>query len=153
MKKSLFITALALAFCMPILSAQSTAPKTATKKESQVTPVAVKTAFKQRFPTVTKVEFEREKNGEYEAGFKMDGLKMSANFTPEGTWKETESEIAATSLPANISKAIATKYPTAKVVGAAKIVTSENGTRYEADLKTGTKSSEVLFDEAGNLVK
>ena len=165
MKKFLFAAAFALPLSMPILSAQNVAPSKTTvkakqhaakeedEKENVSAPGAVKTAFKKRFPTVTKVNFGREKNGEYEAEFKLDGVKSSANFTAEGTWKETESEISAAMLPANIIQSISAKYPQAKIVGAAKIVTADNGTRYEADLKMGMKKKEVLFDEAGNLVK
>jgi hypothetical protein len=160
MKKIMFIVALALPLSIATLSAQNSAPKTAKmtakkveKKANHGVPAAVKTAFKQRFPTVTKVSYDHEKNGEYEAEFKMDGVKMSANFTAEGVWRETESEIASTGLPASVSQSIAAKYPKATIVGAAKIETSDNGTRYEADLKTGLKKSEVLFDESGNVVK
>lgn len=137
MKKILFVVAFALPLSM----------------FAQKAPSAVQTAFKKRFPTVTKVDYDKEKNGEYEAEFKMNGVEMSANFTADGTWRETESEIRATALPANVTKAIAAKYPNAKVVGAAKIETSDRGTLYEADLKTGMKKSEVLFDAAGNVVK
>jgi Putative beta-lactamase-inhibitor-like, PepSY-like len=137
MKKFLFVVALALPLSM----------------FAQKAPSAVQTAFKKRFPTVTKVDFDKEKSGEYEAEFKMNGVKMSANFTADGKWRETESEVAATALPAEVSKAITAKFPKAKVVGAAKIETSDRGTIYEADLKTGMKSSEVLFDAFGNVVK
>ncbi len=165
MKKMMFIVAFALIAPLSIstILAQNTAPKaektakTATKKvekkEGHGTPAAVKAAFKQKFPSVAKVSFDKEGNGEYEAKFKMDGVKMSANFTAEGAWRETESEIGAAALPANISQAILAKYPKARLVGAAKIETSDKGTRYEADLKTGLKKAEVLFDEAGNEVK
>jgi hypothetical protein len=143
---------------MPTLSAQKAATSKPVKTEkrkdvSSDAPSAVTEAFKKRFPTVTKVDFDREKNGEYEAEFKVNGVKMSANFTSDGTWRETESEIAATALPVTVVQSIAAKYPNAKVVGAAKIETSDKGTLYEADLKTGVKKSEVLFDTAGNVVK
>jgi hypothetical protein len=45
------------------------------------------------------------------------------------------------------------KFPKAKIVGAAKIETAQNGIRYEADLKTGLKKIEVFFDATGNFVK
>ena len=159
----MLIVALTLPLSILTISAQNTAPKVdkttptttqkAEKKEGHGTPVAVKTAFKERFPTVTKVTFEKEKNGEYEANFRLDKVKMSANFTAEGAWRETESEIGAKALPVNVSQSIAAKYPKAVIVGAAKIETSDKGTRYEADLRFGLKKSEVLFDEVGNEVR
>jgi hypothetical protein len=120
---------------------------------AQKAPEAVQKAFKKRFPAVMKVGFDKEKNGEYEANFKVGGVKTSANFTAEGVWRETESEIGTAALPAHISKAILAQYPKAKIVGAAKIETPDKGVRYEADLKTGLKKSEVLFDANGNAVK
>jgi hypothetical protein len=163
MKKIMLIVALALPLSIRTILAQNAAPKAdkmvktdvkmPEKKAKHGTPEAVKAAFKQRFPTVTKVSFDKEGNGEYEAEFKMDGVKMSANFTADGTWRETESEIGAAALPATVTKSIAVKYPKATIVGGAKIETADNGTRYEADLKTGLKKAEVLFDESGNVVK
>ncbi len=120
---------------------------------AQKVPETVQKAFKKRFPTVTKVGYEKEKSGEYEANFKIGDVKTSANFTAEGVWRETESEIGAATLPAHISKAILAQYPKAKIVGAAKIETPDKGVRYEADLKTGLKKAEVLFDDAGKQVK
>jgi hypothetical protein len=137
MKKILF--ALILALPMTLLA--------------QKTPKAVETAFKQRFPTVTKVSFDHEKNGEYEANFKINGMKSSANFTATGEWRETETEIKVAELPAVVSQGIIAKFPKAKIVGAAKIETAQNGVRYEADLKTGLKKTEVFFDATGNFVK
>jgi Putative beta-lactamase-inhibitor-like, PepSY-like len=120
---------------------------------AQKAPTSVKTAFQSRFPTVKEVSYDKEKNGEYEANFKIKGIKMSANFTETGDWRETESEITTQTLPDVITKAIGVKYPKAKIVGAAKIETPENGTRYEADLKTGLKKTEVLLDELGNFIQ
>ena len=110
MKKTTLIAALVLPLSMTTIFAQNTASKTevsaqtVVKESKRGTPIAVKAAFKQRFPTVTKVSFDKEGNGEFEAGFKMDGVKMSANFTADGTWRETESEIGAAALPATVTQ-------------------------------------------------
>jgi hypothetical protein len=120
---------------------------------AQKTPKAVETAFKQRFPNVIKVSFDHEKNGEYEANFKINGMKASANFTETGEWRETETEIPVSALPVVVSQAIITKFPKAKIVGAAQIETAKDGTRYEADIKTGWKKIEVILDATGHFVK
>jgi predicted secreted protein len=120
---------------------------------AQKAPAAVQKAFAEKFPTVKTVSYDREKNGDYEAGFKINGVESSANFTADGKWLETEKAIATTALPADIVKAIKTQYPNAKIVGAAQIETLEKGTLYEADLKTGLKKQEVLLDAKGNFVK
>lgn len=120
---------------------------------AQKAPAAVQKAFAQKFPTVKKVSYDREKNGDYEAEFSVNGVESSANFTADGKWLETEKTIATTALPAEIVKAIKAQYPTAKIVGAAQIETLDKGTLYEADLKTGIKKQEVLLDAKGNFVK
>ncbi len=120
---------------------------------AQKTPKAVQTAFKQRFPNVTKVSFDHESNGEYEAHFKINGVKTSANFTETGEWRETETEIPVSALPVSVSQAIIVKFPKAKIVGAAQIETAKDGTRYEADLKTGFKKIEVFFDATGHFIQ
>ena len=137
MKKLLF----AVAFALPL------------SMSAQKTPEAVTKAFAAKFPTVKKVSYDHEKNGNYEAEFALNGVKMSADFKSTGEWLETETEIAATALPANVTAAIKKAYPSATIVGAAKIETLANGIRYEADLKTGLKKSEVLYDADGQLVK
>jgi Putative beta-lactamase-inhibitor-like, PepSY-like len=120
---------------------------------AQKAPAAVQKAFAEKFPTVKRVSYDREKNGDYEAEFKVNGLETSANFTADGKWLETEKTIATSALPAEIVTAIKTQYPNAKIVGAAQIETLEKGTLYEADLKTGIKKQEVLLDAKGNFVK
>ena len=137
MKKLMFIWAFALPLSMT----------------AQKAPEAVKKAFAAKFPNVKKVVFDKEKNGDYEGGFTVKGVKWSANFTPTGKWIETESAIPVTDLPSVVTVAIKKGHPKAEIVGAAKIETAANGTHWEADLKTGLKSSEVIYDNSGNLVK
>jgi Putative beta-lactamase-inhibitor-like, PepSY-like len=120
---------------------------------AQKAPDAVQKAFAQKFPMVKKVSYDREKNGDYEAEFSVNGTETSANFTADGKWLETEKPITTTALPADVVKAINAKYPSAKIVGAAQIETLDKGTLYEADLKIGIKKQEILLDAKGNFVK
>lgn len=120
---------------------------------AQKAPAAVEKAFANRFPNVKEVKYDKESNGEFEASFKINGVKMSANFKATGDWVETESEIPAAGLPSPVTAAIKKAHPKSKIVGAAKIETAVNGTRYEADLKRGLLKAEVLYDENGNFIK
>ncbi len=121
--------------------------------QKAVPPQAAKNTFMQKFPNAQKVTWDKENATEYEAGFTLNGVKMSSNINTEGKWMETETTIKVSELPENIKSAIVAKYPTAKITGAAKIETLNDGIRYEADLKTGLKKSEVLFSENGKFVK
>lgn len=120
---------------------------------AQKTPEAVTKAFAAKFPKVTKVDFDKEGNGEYEAEFKENGVGMSANFSATGDWVETESEISVDKLPATVVAAIKKAHPKSKIVGAARIETASKGVLYEADLKRGILKAEVLYDENGNFIK
>ena len=139
MKKLLFVFVLALALPLSM--------------SAQKTPEAVTKAFAAKFPTVRKVSYDHEKNGNYEAEFALNGVKMSVDFNSTGEWLETETAIKVAELPENVTTAIKKAHPSAKIVGAAKIETLANGMRYEADLKKGLKKSEVLYNADGQLVK
>lgn len=115
-------------------------------------PQAVLTAFKQKFPTVTKVEWEKENATEYEANFEMSGTETSANFKEDGTWVETETEVAYFSLPEAVKKSFE-KQVTAKPKEASKIDKPNGVTYYEVEYKDGVKTIEVLFNADGTLVK
>jgi hypothetical protein len=116
-------------------------------------PKAVKDAFEKRFPTATGVKWEKENAKEYEAGFKLNAVNMSANFTADGSWLETEMEIAVTDLPVAVSSAINKKYAGCSITGADKIENSKGEVFYEADIKTGKRKKEVLYKPDGTSVK
>ena len=51
---------------------------------AQKTPETVTKAFAAKFLTVKKVSYDHEKNGNYEAEFALNGVKMSADFKSTG---------------------------------------------------------------------
>jgi hypothetical protein len=73
-------------------------------------PDAVKTAFNNKFPTASSVKWEKESKTELEANFKMNNTDVSANFSLDGSWVETETTIPASELPAPVTNAVNTKY-------------------------------------------
>ncbi len=115
-------------------------------------PAAVTKAFSQKFPTATKVSWGKENEKEWEAEFTLDGSKVSANFTADGAWVETEKEISASQLPKAVSDAIQKQYPNWKITEADKTETAKNGRIYEADIKSGTKKKALAFKEDGTTV-
>jgi Putative beta-lactamase-inhibitor-like, PepSY-like len=116
-------------------------------------PEAVKNAFATKFPSATNVKWEKENTKEYEASFKVSGTDISANFTIDGNWVETESEISISELPGTVSSAIMAKYPGAVIKGADKIEKPGGKTFYEADIKLNGKNKELLLNTDGSFIK
>ncbi len=128
-------TLLFLAFCLTnglSLLAQKTPP------------TAVVAAFNKQFTTVKDLDWEREKNGDWEAEFDQNDTEISANFSPDGKWLETETEIKFSDFPAPIQAALKGK----KVKEAAKILRADGTTVYEAEVKR----KDLIFDAAGKLL-
>lgn len=115
-------------------------------------PKAVKEAFAKKFPTAKSVKWEKENAKEYEASFTLDGTKMSANFSNEGTWVETETEIKIADLPTIVSTAIEAKYASWAITSASKIETAK-GIQYEADIKKEKVKKEILLNADGTFIK
>ena len=77
-------------------------------------PEKVQASFEELFPTVIDVEWESENENEWEAEFEMDGKEVSACFTINGEWIETEYEIE--SLPETLETILNETYPGFKIV-------------------------------------
>ena len=113
-------------------------------------PEAVMKTFKQRFSEVKKAKWEKEKDGNYEAEFDLNGKEMSATFLANGDWRETETEINVSELPKAVSDAFNKLYPDTKIREVSKIQRSDNSVVYETEIKIKGKRSDILFDEKGN---
>ena len=112
---------------------------------AQKTPsAAITSAFHQKFSNVQELEWEMEKNGEWEAEFEQGGVDMSATFSATGQWLETETEINTTDLPTPVQAALKGK----KVKEAAKILRADGSTVYEAEVK----GKDLLYDAGGTLL-
>ena len=143
--KSSILTIAAIVVSMNSLSAQ-------TVKEAEV-PKAIVTSFQTHFKGAKAEKWEKEKNGEFEAEFKMNKKEMSANFATDGTLKETEEEITVSALPKSISDYITKNYAGYKTSEAAKITLADGKINYEAEVEKGKEEMDLIFDDAGNFIK
>lgn len=116
-------------------------------------PKAVSEAFMKKFPTALKVSWGKESPKEWEAEFTLNGEKISANFSLDGTWIETEKEIKATDLPEAVLSNVKIKFVNWKIAEADKTETAKHGTIYEVDLKNGLKRKSLAFKADGTEVK
>lgn len=118
-------------------------------------PKTIQDAFKAKYPTAQKVEWEMEDTGEYEAEFKLDGKEMSANFNADGTWLETETEIKIKDLPQAVKDAIVAQFPDFEVEEAEQVETPDLGLAYEVELENEETDEEMeaVFSADGTLLK
>lgn len=123
----------------------------AQKAKGDEIPQAVTTAFAKKYPEVKNVKWEKE-DDLFEASFDRNKEEVSALFDAAGNVREEETEIEIASLPAPVKNSLSKEYADYKVKEAAKIV-SENSTTYEAELKKGKESFDLIFSEDGKLLK
>ncbi|MDB5119626.1 MAG: hypothetical protein JWN56_844 [Sphingobacteriales bacterium] len=116
-------------------------------------PAKVKAAFEQKYPKASKVTWGKESATEWEAEFTLDKSKVSANFSQDGTWVETERMIAVSTLPKQVKEAINKQYTKWKISSADKTETAKNGVVYEVGIKSGVHKKEVVFKEDGTPIK
>jgi Putative beta-lactamase-inhibitor-like, PepSY-like len=116
-------------------------------------PKTVSDAFTKKFPGATNVTWGKESAKEYEAEFKLNGKTMSVNFLADGNWTETEAMIVVAELPAAVVAAVTAKYPGFAITGADKIEKAGGKITYEAEIKKGSKKSEVIMTEDGTIIK
>ena len=118
-----------------------------------IPPETVKKAFDQKFPNAANVKWGKESAKEWEAEFVFNGNKVSANFNTDGTWLETESNIAITDLPKTITEAVSVKYSGWTITIAEKSETPGTIAVYELVIKKDKVKKELAFNEDGTPAK
>ena len=116
-------------------------------------PAEVSKAFAAKFPNATEVKWGKENAKEYEAEFKINNVPVSANFGTDGSWKETETTIKASELPAEVTKSVNTKYPGAEYSVCERIEKPGNKLMYEVNIKVKGKKKELEFNPDGSIAK
>ena len=112
-------------------------------------PAAVKAALMKKYPTASKVTWEKEK-GNFEANWGgKDGEANSVLFTPAGEFLEIVEQIPVNQLPATSLQYVKTHYKSAKIKEAGKVTDKNGKTTYEAEVN----GKDVIFDMQGNFVK
>jgi hypothetical protein len=108
--------------------------------------------LKQKFPEAQKSKWGKEKDGGFEANFKVNGKSLSMTFSPTGEWLETESRIEVSALPAPVVAAFKKTHASATIKAAEKIEKA-NAVSYEIEYKEGLKSKEIVYDAQGTALK
>jgi len=119
-------------------------------KESEV-PQVVKTAFMKAYPNAKGVKWDKEAAG-FEASFDQNKNDMSVVLDKMGVVKEVETGIAKDKLPKAVLETLKKDFADHDIEETAMIVA--NGvTTYEVEVEKGKKSSDLIFDSTGKLLK
>lgn len=116
-------------------------------------PAAVQQAFAAAHPN-TKVEWDAEGDGTFEAEFRLAGEEASATISAAGELLETEVEIKKKAFPAAVMAAIAAQFPDYELEEAAKITYPDGRIAYEAELEgKDDQKFDAIFSADGKLIK
>ncbi len=115
-------------------------------------PEAVKTAFNKKFPAAKEVEWGQEGKTQWEAEFDLNEKDVSANFDLQGNWKETETDMKVSELPAVVVKAINNQFPGYQIKDANLNETPQR-VAYEIDIKKGDSKKEITISKTGKVLK
>ncbi|MCB0444108.1 MAG: PepSY-like domain-containing protein [Ignavibacteriae bacterium] len=124
----------------------------AQSRSDQKAPQSVMSSFAQKFPNASKVEWDKENDKEWEAEFKMNNSKYSANFSNTGEWLETEYKIKISEIPADIKTILDANFKDYDIE-IAEISETSQGKSYEFEIEVGEQELEVTIDQNGNLTK
>ncbi|HKK45205.1 MAG TPA: PepSY-like domain-containing protein [Balneolaceae bacterium] len=117
--------------------------------KAQNVPSKVKEAFAKKFPNAQQVEWGKENATEFEAEFTISGTHLSANFDPEGNWKETEVEISHNDLPMAVQQTLKNDYSEAEIKHMFK-VTQPDQTLYEVAVANKNEENNEENEEEEN---
>lgn len=148
MKKTILLMAI---FAFLLGSQAQVAVEKCKSKTKLVVPEIVKSAFKSAYPAVTKVKWDMEKTGEYEAEFKINKVEVSVVYDEKGNLLETETEIKFSDLPQAVKDAIAKDFAGYKIEEIEK-VEKKGVISYEMEVEKGKMEYELTYDLNGKLL-
>jgi hypothetical protein len=125
----------------------------ATLSTADVTPKNVQSAFQKKFPSAKNVTWRNENANEFEAEFTLNGKKVTVNFSDDGTWIGTETEISVEKLPAAVQTSFEKMHGKQKNLRAAIIENASATIIFELEFKNGEKNEEVFFSENGKMIE
>ena len=135
-----------LLYCLAALSVSGTLAQDIKAKD---VPTVVKNALAKKYPSATKVSWEKEK-GNYEANWGGKSSEdTSVQFTPAGDFVEEVNAIVVSQLPPAVSDYIKAHYNDAKIKEAGRVTDAKGTKMFEAEIK----GKDLIFDENGKFIK
>lgn len=118
-------------------------------KEKKTPPETIKNTLTEMYPGISKIKWENEKGGIWEAEFKNNGIKTSVAFNANGSLKEVEEEIALNNFPKAAQEYIQKNYPDKKIKDITKMTDAKGLVTFEAEVN----EQDLIFDALGNFIK
>jgi len=121
-------------------------------KDSKV-PQSVSANFQSKYPGENDPDWKLDANDNWEANFKIDGVKYRADYKPNGLWIETENSIDKNELPNTIRDAIERDYSDEKITEIERVTHHSKGLFYDVEFRRKGKNKDVEFREDGTELK
>lgn len=118
-------------------------------KEEEV-PSHVREALAKRYPTATKLKWEREAGG-FEGAYTAKGKEVSVYYSNDGVFLRTEFDLAVKKLPANIVQALNQVYPGNAIREAARIENASGSTSYKVLIDHNGQSYYIFLSPSGKI--
>ena len=115
-------------------------------------PASVNESFHSKFKGVSKVEWKRKSDQNYEAEFKLKGLEVAAKFDQRGKWLETETAIKQSELTTDIRATISTDYKDYKIIETQKVERADDKPiLFEVHLENAEEILKLQFESNGTV--
>ena len=153
-KKILRLSVLAAIAVMFLLGGSSSSFAQHKKYSAKDMPSGVVESFTKLYPTsqITGYDIEKEDgNTFYEIQSKEGSMNRDAQYTSDGKLVSVEESMNLSDLPAEVTAAINSKYPKAKITKAERI-TKGSETNFEVLIKSKKKKIELLINSKGDIL-
>ncbi len=114
-----------------------------------------KAALDKMYPKAKKVEWQTDRNGNFEAHFKMNGSHYRSDFTLSGVWIETERSIEWDDLPSAVKYTIKKNSDKKQIVELEEVHHHEKGWFYDVEVrkKKKKKKRDLLIAPDGQIIE
>lgn len=119
---------------------------------AQNAPDLVQKAFDERFPGASDVNWEKEIPRGWIAEFVWNSQNMKVNYTLNGVWVSSQTQIPQTEIPENVYATINSFYPDWKIVLATKIESGTGDPLYKAAIQKEMQLQEIILKSDGTLM-
>lgn len=110
-------------------------------------------AFKAQYPNAKDVSWEKDSNGNYEAQFEQNDEKYRADFSPTGSWIETENSIKFKHLPKAVQDAIEREYDKDDIEEIEQVHHFQKGIFYDVEYdEKGKKKFDIEYNALGKKI-